>query len=236
MLKFIRSLFGNEPSESGNGSRDHAAAAPLAPLRPGARILSFESLEVEPGRLHLLDGSRLQAISLAPQGTGGPPAGGWASILLRGSLALPFQMSRGDLVTGSPEGSFVSDAEGALLLVDSVPASPDAPRNPRRIACDDLVGSGIRGISGIRIIHRSQERAVLRLGPPPGARWAVSGMRGLALFSGKMLLFDGGEPRMVGANSLVILDNPGATLYLQAGNDSAVALAFAETGVSVALG
>jgi hypothetical protein len=110
------------------------------------------------------------------------------------------------------------------------------PQDPRKIASDDLIGHGIKGIAGVRILHRSGVRSLLRLGPPPGARWVMKGVRGFALFGGKLLLIDAGEPRTIHAGFIAIIDDPSVPIYLQAGNDSAVGLAVAVPDVIVALG
>ncbi len=77
---------------------------------------------------------------------------------------------------------------------------------------------------------------MLRLGPPPGARWVFVGLRTIAVFSGKVTLVDGDEPRLVTAGRLALVGDPTATLYLEAGNDSALAVALGGTRVVAALG
>ena len=77
--------------------------------------------------------------------------------------------------------------------------------------------------------------AVLRLGPPPTARWAFRGVRAIAVFSGKLTLVDGDEAKLVRAGSLALVADPSATLYLEAGNDAALAVALADSDFVAAL-
>lgn len=235
MLKFIKGLFGGQATGPGAGPAGGEAAASTQPqvLEPAATILSFPHLAADPGALRG-NSSRLEVLVLNAHAEAHPPGESWAAVVLEGALSHPFQMSRGDLVTGNPDGPLKTASSGALLLVDRSTAA-ETSRGPRRITRDDLVGNGIKGISGIRVLDRSAGRAILRLGPPPGARWTISGVRALALFSGKLILFDSGEAKTARENS-VILSNPRSPLYLQAGNDSAVGLAFADPDVSVSLG
>ena len=78
--------------------------------------------------------------------------------------------------------------------------------------------------------------AVLRLGPPPTARWAFRGVRAIAVFSGKITLVDGEEAKLVRSGSLALVGDPSATLYLEAGNDAALAVALAAEDFVAALG
>jgi hypothetical protein len=77
--------------------------------------------------------------------------------------------------------------------------------------------------------------AVLRLGPPPTARWVFQGVRAIAVFSGKITLVDGEEAKLVRAGSLALVGDPSATLYLEAGNDAALAVALAASDFVAAL-
>jgi D-alanyl-D-alanine carboxypeptidase len=58
----------------------------------------------------------------------------------------------------------------------------------------------------------------------------------VAVFVGKLTLVDGDEGHEVRAGEAALVADPTATLYLQAGNDAAVAIGFAEPGVLVRLG
>ena len=99
-------------------------------------------------------------------------------------------------------------------------------------------GRPVSGITGLRALARLPEAAlaVLRLGPPPTARWVFQGVRTIAVFSGKITLVDGEEAKLVRAGSLALVADPSATLYLEAGNDAALAVALATSGFVAALG
>ena len=113
--------------------------------------------------------------------------------------------------------------------------SPKPSHNIRR---DDLGGRAVPGITGLRTLADLPEErlSVLRLGPPPTARWVFRGVRAIAVFSGRITLVDGEETRLVRAGSLALVGDPSATLYLEAGNDSALAVALAVSGFVAALG
>jgi hypothetical protein len=122
---------------------------------------------------------------------------------------------------------------GTVVLGEGVTALEEEA--PQRFARDTLAGKGIPGITGARLLAGTGGRGVLRFGPPPGARWAVVGLRSLAVFEGKLTLVDGEEARDVRAGEAAFVADPTATLYLQAGNDGAVAIAFAAPGVLIRL-
>lgn len=115
--------------------------------------------------------------------------------------------------------------------------SRTSPRPLHHIRRDDLGGKSIPGITGLRtLLHLpTADLAVLRIGPPPTARWAFRGVRTIAVFSGKITLVDDEEARLVRAGSLAFVDDPSATLYLEAGNDAALAVALATSGFVAAL-
>jgi hypothetical protein len=148
----------------------------------------------------------------------------WAAVVLSGEKA-------GDVVLAG-RGP-VDLPPGTAALRDGVAARE--AEAPLRFGREALAGKGIPGITGARLLHATAGRAVLRFGPPPGARWAVVGLRGLAVFEGKLTLVDGEEARDVRAGEAAFVADPTATLYLQAGNDAAVAIAFAAPGVVVRL-
>ena len=77
---------------------------------------------------------------------------------------------------------------------------------------------------------------MLRLGPPPGARWVFVGLSAIAVFAGKFTLVDGEEPKIVPAGRIALVGDPSATLYLEAGNDSALGVAVGGAAVVSALG
>jgi hypothetical protein len=102
---------------------------------------------------------------------------------------------------------------------------------------DGVGGAAFPGITGLRVLARLPEAglAVLRLGPPPGARWAFRGVRAFAVFSGRLAVFDGDDAKEVRAGSLARVADPTATLYLEAGNDAALAVALAAADFVAAL-
>ena len=111
------------------------------------------------------------------------------------------------------------------------------PEGGRHIRRDDLGGKAVPGITGLRaLLHLpTADLAVLRLGPPPTARWAFQGVRAIAVFSGKITLVDGDEAKLVRTGSLALVGDPSATLYLEAGNDAALAVALATSTFVAAL-
>lgn len=156
-----------------------------------------------------------------------PPPGeelSWAAVALAGEAA-------GDVVLAGRGPIDLSP--GTAVLRDGVAAREEEA--PLRFGREALAGKGIPGITGARLLHATDGRAVLRFGPPPGARWAVVGLRGLAVFEGKLTLVDGEEARDVRAGETAFVADPTATLYIQAGNDAAVAIAFAAPGVLIRL-
>lgn len=138
----------------------------------------------------------------------------------------------GDTASFSPLRN--PDATPAHVLFEEI--SGTVPLPFRCIRRDDLAGKGVSGITGIRTLARIQDLSIVRLGPPPGARWALVGLRSFAVFAGRITAIDGGEPHDVNAGELAVIADPSATLYLQAGNDSALGVGFAEPDLIVALG
>lgn len=122
---------------------------------------------------------------------------------------------------------------GTAVLLDGVePGDAAPPPVPR----DSLAGAPVPGVAGARLLSVTATRVVLRLGPPPAARWAVVGLRAVAVLSGTLTLVDGEEARVVRAGEVALVAEPSATLQVQAGNDAAVAIAFAAADVAVRLG
>lgn len=103
---------------------------------------------------------------------------------------------------------------------------------------DGVAGAAFPGITGLRVLARLPEAglAVLRLGPPPGARWVFRGVRAFAVFSGRFAAFDGDDAKEVCAGALARVAHPSATLYLEAGKDAALAVALAANDFIAALG
>ena len=149
----------------------------------------------------------------------------WTAVVLSGE-------GRGDVVL-APDGG-LDLPRGTAALFEGVPAG--ARSAPLRIPRDGLAGQGIPGIAGARVLARTASFSILRFGPPPAARWAVVGLRSVAVFTGRLTLFDGDEGLDVWAGQVAIVADPTATLYIQAGNDTAVAIAVATTEVLVRLG
>ncbi len=112
-----------------------------------------------------------------------------------------------------------------------------SPSPQHHIRRDDLGGRAVPGITGLRALARVPEAglAVLRLGPPPGARWVFKGVAAVAVFSGRLTAFDGEDAREIRAGSLALVADPSATLYLEAGNDAALAVALAAEDFVAAL-
>lgn len=128
------------------------------------------------------------------------------------------------------------DATPGHVLFEEISGTVSLCLPLRCIRKDDLAGKGVSGITGIRTLARLPDLSIVRLGPPPGARWALVGLRSFAVFSGRITAIDGGEPHDVNAGELALIADPSATLYLQAGNDSALGVGFAEPDFIVALG
>ena len=149
----------------------------------------------------------------------------WAAVVLSGE-------ARGDVVV-APDG-VLDLPQGTSALFEGLAAGEAG--GPLRISRDALTGTGLPGITGARVLARTASRSILRLGPPPAARWAVVGLRSVAVFTGKLTLFDGDEGLDVWAGHVAFVADPAATLYIQAGNDTAVAIAFAVPEVLVRLG
>lgn len=141
----------------------------------------------------------------------------------------------GDLLAGPPREPLVAGPSGAVVLVEwteegyggtaLVPAGKD-----------EGAGEGFPGVSGLRVLLRHGPVMALRLGPPPGARWAVTGLHALAVFRGRLTVLDDGQPTEVGAWETVLVGDPSATLHVVVGNDSVRAVGFASARVAVALG
>lgn len=173
-------------------------------------------------------------------GTGGPPpalAGRETALLvLSGAVdAAGSRLGPGDAVVGLSADLALLVADGtARLLVEERPVG--GAEAPRRFGRGDLAGSGLPGVTGVRLLHRSPGGTLLRLGPPPGARWLVTGLRALAVYTGRILVYADGEPREVPAGRWLVTPDPSRTLPLQAGNDSAIALALAAPDVRIVLG
>ncbi len=149
----------------------------------------------------------------------------WAAVALAGEAA-------GDVFF--PAGGALGLPAGVAALLDGATTAEEGA--PDRIGRESLAGSVAPGVTGARLLRRSGTRSVLRLGPPPAARWAVEGLRSVAVFAGKLTLVDGEEARDVRAGEVAFVANPAATLHVQSGNDAAVAIGFGAAELSVRLG
>lgn len=217
--------------------RDDERAGPVPPPPPSAQRpgLSFHSFRGP------FEGPALKRVIRIVAGERFPSLPSGSSLLvLSGTLHSEDGgpgLEAGDiLVSLDAQGTRYRNeaSEPAVVLVDA--ASVQEPADPHRIVRDDLVGKPFPGITGIRALSRNRSSVAVRLGPPPGARWVIVGLRSMAVFVGKITLIENDEPTDLTAGNLVLVADPTATLYVQAGNDAAVALGFAATSVVVALG
>jgi hypothetical protein len=139
-----------------------------------------------------------------------------------------------------PPGAFGGASPGDVLLFSPFYSFEEifksSPHPQHHIRRDDLSGRGVTGLTGLRLRHAAGGLTVLRLGPPPGGRWVFVGLRAIAIFSGKVTLTDGEEPKVVPAGRIALVADPTATLYLEAGNDSALGVALGGAHVVSALG
>ena len=143
----------------------------------------------------------------------------------------PASLETGDLLFGA--GGTSLDLETGAVLLDVAPGAGESEATVRR---DELSGQPFPGITGIRALRRTTGCLAVRLGPPPGARWVLVGLRAFAVFYGKVSLVDGEETLEVRAGELAVVADSTATLFLSAGNDSALAVGFADPALVVALG
>ena len=144
----------------------------------------------------------------------------------------------GDAIVGPPADlAFLAARETTRLLVEERETAGAGPA--RRIGRTDLVGTGVTGITGVRVLHRAPGGTLLRLGPPPGARWILVGLRGFAVLAGHVFLYevlDASEPKRISAGGGHVARDPSRPAPLLAGNDSAVVVAHAAPDVTVTLG
>jgi hypothetical protein len=176
-------------------------------------ICGFDSIPA-PRLLRLADGTG----GFFSEGEEGKDRSSALLVLEPGGAAGP-----GDVLLFSPSSSFEE-------------ISKSSPRPSHHIRRDDLSGRGVSGITGLRSRHAGGGITVLRLGPPPGARWVFVGLRAIAVFAGQITLVDGEESRVVSAGQIALVGDPTATLYFEAGNDSALAVALGGARVISALG
>jgi len=211
---------------------------PPSPTPPGVTVLRFGEADrpdvslASRGPRRPAE-TRLLTISAGNQTT--PPGGIY--FVLGGSVDVPglLPSAAGDtLVLSSGAGISARGGEAAILLADVGALAPS--QVSRRIGHEEPVGTGFGGITGARRLDVAAGVVTVRLGPPPGARWAIVGLRALAVFAGKLSLVDGDEAKEVRAGRLAVIADPSSTLYLQAGNDSVIAMGFASPDAVIALG
>lgn len=156
----------------------------------------------------------------------------------RRSTALLVLMG-GGAASGAAGAALATSPGDVLVWSPSLPLeelSRTSPKPHHHIRRDALAGRAVPGITGLRKLHRGEGFTVLRLGPPPGARWVFKGIHAVAVFSGRLAAFDGDDVKEIQAGSLARVADPTATLYLEAGNDAALAVALAASGFVAALG
>jgi hypothetical protein len=195
---------------------DRAGPAPPPPRTahpPGVAVCGFA--EVPSPRLLRLDSGTAGFFLEGEEGAALPSA---LLVLEPGDGAGP-----GDVLLWS----------SSLSLEEIARTSPRASHHVRR---DDLSGRGVSGITGLLSRHSSGGITVLRLGPPPGARWVFVGLHAIAVFAGKFTLVDGDQPKILPAGRIALVSDPSATLYVEAGNDSALGVALGGASVVSALG
>ena len=198
--------------------RDDDRVGPVPPPprtahAPGVATYSFDSVP-ELRLLRLAEGTG----GFFLEGEEGNDRSSALLVLEPGGAAGP-----GDVLLFSPSSSFEE-------------ISKSHPRPSHHIRRDDLSGRGVSGITGLRSRHVGGGITVLRFGPPPGARWVFVGLRAIAVFAGKVTLVDGDESKIVAAGQVALVGDPTATLYVEAGNDSALAVALGGARVVSALG
>lgn len=203
--------------------RDDDRAGPVPPPprtahAPGVAIYGFADVPA-PRLLRLVEGTG----GFFLEGEEGKERASALLVLEPGGAAGPGAAGAGDVLLFSPSSSFE----------EIFRSSPRPSHHMRR---DDLAGRGVSGITGLRSRHAGGGITVLRFGPPPGARWVFVGLRAIAVFAGKVTLVDGEESRVVAAGQLALVGDPTATLYVEAGNDSALAVALGGDRVVSALG
>lgn len=221
---FGRKKLAKPPAVAKDIPRDDERRGPVPPPprtahAPGVSVYAFAGL---PSQHSLrLDGGHGGFFLEGEEGKGGAAA----LLVLTGGSVVSGSAASG--IAGAPVTTFPGDvliwADGALL------------HHTKR---DGVAGAAFPGITGLRVLARLPEAglAVLRLGPPPGARWVFRGVRAFAVFSGRIAAFDGDDVKEVRAGALARVADPSATLYLEAGNEAALAVALAADDFIAALG
>ena len=235
----VKWLFGKKkPAETpaipkeiptGDDRRGPVPPPPRTAHAPGVTVFSFDAIPSQ--NLLRLDEGYGGFFLEGEEGTGGAAA----LLVLEGGGEL--KAGRGDVLIWAADALAPSTppAPSSSLSLEGIrrPSPPLLHRTKR----DGVAGAAFPGITGLRVLARLPEAglAVLRLGPPPGARWVFRGVRAIAVFSGRFTAFDGDEVKEIRAGSLARIADPSATLYLEAGNDAALAVALAADDFIAAL-
>jgi hypothetical protein len=228
--------------------RDDDRAGPVPPPprtahAPGVAVYSFA--EIPEQHLLRLDGGFGGFFLEGRDGGGGRTSS--SALLVLGSFGTPAAAAGEAAASPSPSPGDVLIWANAPRTALADPAAPSpsypfeeifrtSPRPHHHIRRDDLSGRGVPGITGLRLRHAAGGLTVLRFGPPPGARWVFVGLSAIAVFAGKFTLVDGDEPKVVPAGRVALVGDPTATLYVEAGNDSALGVALGGAHVVSALG
>jgi len=217
---------------------DRLGPAPPPPRTahaPGVRVYTFDTIPSQ-SLLRLDSGSA----GFFLEGEEGGRRSAALLVLTGGSVApgVALAPSAGDVLIWTAAALAdqpVGEGSSSLSLEELCRTSPERGRHIRR---DDLGGKVVPGITGLRVLARVPEAglAVLRLGPPPGARWVFRGVTAVAVFSGRLAAVDGENVKEIRAGFLARVADPSATLYLEAGNDAALAVALAVEDFVAALG
>ena len=214
---------------------DHERYGPTPPPprtahTPGAAVHAFA--EIPPPHLLRFGEGGAGFLSEREEGTGASTA-----LLMLLAAGPHSSASPGDVLIWNDSPRGVPPPPGSPSPSYSLEEICRPPHQPtHHIRRDALAGRGVAGVTGLRTLHAGAGLTVLRLGPPPGARWVFVGLRALAVFAGKLTLTDGEEVRVVPAGHLALVSDPTATLYVEAGNDSALAVGLGSGAVISALG
>jgi hypothetical protein len=222
---------GPPPAPARTANAPRVSVHPFAGA-PGHLVLA------EPGKSRAGETSvlRVDASGSARHATApGLSAAALALTRARVSSGEPATLETGDLLFAASGAALAIEGVGGpgAVLLDVAPGAGEEDATVRR---DELAGRPFPGVTGIRAVRRTAGCVAVRLGPPPGARWVLVGLRSFAVFYGKFSAVDGEESVEVRAGELAVIGDPTATLYLSAGNDSALAIGFASPDLVVALG
>lgn len=197
-------------------------AGPAGP-RAGVAVFPFSR---GPGVSHVLPGESPPERDLAST----------VALVLAGRFGGSADAAAGDVlvVPAAPARLVCAGPDPGLLLLLRQGDAP-AGEAPLRVGRDGPSGTPVPGVTGVRFLLRSAGSSVLRLGPPPGARWVVSGLRCFAVFQGKLEVMEGDGGIAVRAGQVAFVDGADAPLHLLSGGDSALAIGLGGPDASVRL-